>query len=206
MVPTSQVSTATIFSHAKILVLVWSILIIFLFAITEAKTISLFAGRAYPTWTNGAKSQAQFWNNDGIALDSKNNLLYVVDAYNYLVRVINISTGIVDNFAGSMTYGFGGDNGPALLAQFNSPTDVAVDSTLDLVYIADNANHCIRVVNRTTGNITTFAGTCGASGDAGENVSATSGGLNAPFGVAVDSANGKGKLIIVLLLIKSVYC
>jgi len=62
---------------------------------------------------------------------------------------------------------------------------VAVDSSGNL-YIADTSNNVIRKVS-TVGTITTVAGngTAGYTGDGGV---ATSAELNAPYGVAVDSA------------------
>jgi sugar lactone lactonase YvrE len=77
-----------------------------------------------------------------------------------------------------------GDNGPATSAQLSSPLGVAVDAAGNL-YIADTNNNRIRKVSG--GVITTVAGngTAGFSGDSGP---ATSIQLNAPSGVAVDTA------------------
>jgi DNA-binding beta-propeller fold protein YncE len=61
----------------------------------------------------------------------------------------------------------------------------------NLMYIADNFNHAIRVVDRTSGNITKFAGTYGSSGSAGDGGQATSAQLNYPYDIAVDSVHNK---------------
>ena len=86
--------------------------------------------------------------------------------------------------AGNGTLGYTGDNGPATSAEIHGPYAVATDSAGDL-YIADSGNNVIRKV--ANGVITTVAGneTMGYSGDNGP---ATSAQLNAPYGVAVDSA------------------
>ena len=55
------------------------------------------------------------------------------------------------------------------------------------IYIADQYNNRIRKVTISTGIITTFAGT-GSATYSGDNVAATSTGLNGPGGVALDSA------------------
>lgn len=77
-----------------------------------------------------------------------------------------------------------GKGGPAVMANFNSPTDIAVDSDGN-IYIADTFNHRIRKIDRSK-NISTVAGNgnAGFSGDGGQATLAT---LNNPSGVAVDN-------------------
>jgi DNA-binding beta-propeller fold protein YncE len=87
-----------------------------------------------------------------------NNLVYIADSGNQVVRVVNRSSNIITKFAGSYTGGYYGDGGQATSARFNSPTDVAVDPVRNLVYIADSTNNYIRVVNTSTGIIKKFAG------------------------------------------------
>ena len=69
-------------------------------------------------------------------------------------------------------------------AQLNSPTGVAVDSS-GKVYIADSANHRIRMVSG--GTVSTVAGN-GTGAYAGDGASATAAQLNNPNAVAVDSS------------------
>src|SRR4029077_7982950 len=60
--------------------------------------------------------------------------------------VLQVSpTGAETVAAGSGQLGFAGDEGPATLAQLNSPTGVAFDSAGNL-YIADRGNNRIRKV------------------------------------------------------------
>lgn len=95
---------------------------------------------------------------DGIAVDTAGNL-FLLDGM--IPRVLKVSNGIATTFAGSGSYGFSGDNGPAIAAQLggdpeeNGPSGIAVDSTGN-VYIADAYNGCIRRVSN--GVITTVAG------------------------------------------------
>lgn len=58
--------------------------------------------------------------------------------------------------------GYADGNGPA--AQFNLPTGLAVDAAGN-VYVSDTGNELIRVI-RTTGDVSTLAGTAGQSGNA----------------------------------------
>jgi uncharacterized protein (TIGR03437 family) len=86
--------------------------------------------------------------------------------------------------AGNGTLGYTGDNGPATSAEMHGPYEVAADKAGNL-YIADSGNNVIRKV--ANGVITTVAGN-GTVGYTGDNGPATSAQLNAPYGVAVDSA------------------
>ena len=96
----------------------------------------------------------------------------------------------IQTLAGIGTAGFAGDSGAPSLAQFSSPSAVALDASGNL-YIADTVNHCIRKIS---GNIiTTIAGTGGTAGYLGDGAAATAAELSSPSGLAFDS---KGNLYI----------
>src|SRR3984957_4564482 len=78
------------------------------------------------------------------------------------------------------------DGIPALTAELDSPTSVAIDGAGN-VYIADSEHNRIRMVSAATGLISTFAGT-GTASYTGDNAAATTATLNAPSGVALDGA------------------
>ena len=112
--------------------------------------------------------------------------VYIADQYNYRIRKVTVSTGIISTIAGTGTASYSGDNGAATSAVLNNPIGVGLD-TADNVYIADTYNHRIRKVTISTGIITTIAGT-GTSSYSGDNGPATSATLYYPKGVALDSA------------------
>ena len=93
--------------------------------------------------------------------------------------------GMIYTFAGNGNANYGGDGGAAASASFNQPADIAVD-TAGNVYIADSGNNRIRKVDA-GGNTTTVAGN-GIGGYGGDNGPAINARLNAPVGIAVDSA------------------
>ena len=117
--------------------------------------------------------------------------IYIADSGNNVVRRID-GTGVLSTVAGSKlavsgavggftgAAGFSGDNGPATSATFEGTTGVFVDGS-GIVYIADQRNHRVRMVDK-TGTVKTIAGngTPAFSGDGG---AATSASLNFPFSV-----------------------
>ena len=133
----------------------------------------------------GAATSATLNNPRGVAVDGAGNL-YIADAANHRIRKVDASTGNISTVAGSGTSGFGGDGGAATSATLNNPRGVAVDGAGNL-YIADAANHRIRKVDASTGNISTVAGS-GTSGFGGDGGPAASAQVNSPRGVAVDGA------------------
>ena len=99
----------------------------------------------------------------------------------------NVKVQTITTFAGTGTYGFSGDNGPATSAQLNYPCDVFISSSTNGVYIADASGNRIRKIY-TNGTIVTIAGT-GTYGFSGDNGRATSAQLNNPISVFVTSSN-----------------
>ena len=135
------------------------------------------------TGDSGPATAATLSSPSSIALDPAGNL-YFADSGNNLVRRIDAFTGVITTVAGTVNHhGYTGDLGPATSATLNSPNGIALDAAGDL-YIADTANHAIRVVSATTGIIRTIAGTgtAGFSGDAGPALAAM---LSSPWSVSV---------------------
>jgi uncharacterized protein (TIGR03437 family) len=78
----------------------------------------------------------------GIAVDASGSI-YVVDSGNQRVR--RISGGVITTIAGNGSPGYSGDGGPAVSAQFNNPSGLAVDAA-GKVYVSDSSNGRIRVL------------------------------------------------------------
>ncbi|MCD6013315.1 MAG: hypothetical protein K0Q79_3177 [Flavipsychrobacter sp.] len=109
-------------------------------------------GAAFSSGNGGPASAASFAGPGGIAIDPTGNI-FISDSNR--VRKIDAVTGIITHYAGTGIASYGGDGGPATLAQFTS-TDLSIDASGNL-YINDAGNFRVRKVN-TAGVITTVAG------------------------------------------------
>ena len=118
----------------------------------------------------------------GVAVDTANNLYFSLTLNNVICKVDNAGTlttlGGTDGINGAT-----GDGGPATAALFDTPWGIAVDLPGN-VYITDNANQRIRMIN-TAGIVTRVAGT--SSGFFGDNGSPLAAKLQDPAGVSVDA-------------------
>jgi len=150
----------------------------------------------------GAATSATIDAFEDICLDVSGNL-YLNETYNYTVRKVDHSTGIITTVAGNAVEGFSGDGGAAISAKLEQNCGCACDSNGNL-YIVDSLNSRVRVVNVqgvtktlfgvsvAAGNIQTIAGSS-SRGFAGDGGLATSAELNYPFFATFD---GSGNLYI----------
>jgi RHS repeat-associated protein len=108
----------------------------------------------------GAATSALLNNPIGMAVSNAGEF-YIADTGNSRIRKIS-KTGIITTYAGTGSNGTSGDSGPAISAQFEFPSFIALkdDGTL---YISDSGANRIRVV-APNGIITTFAGTGSIAG------------------------------------------
>jgi hypothetical protein len=128
--------------------------------ITPAGAVSTVAGLAGISGiSDGDGSAARFSSPEGVTVDGSGNL-YVADTDNHTIRKIT-PAGAVTTLAGLAGTSGGGD-GSGSVAQFQYPSDLAVDSAGNL-YVADTDNHTIRKITP-AGLVGTVAGLAGSSG------------------------------------------
>jgi sugar lactone lactonase YvrE len=142
-------------------------------------------GTAGYSGDGGAATSAELHTPNGVAVDAAGNL-FIVDENNAVIRKVAAATGVITTVAGNGTPGFAGDGGPAISAELNQPDYVALDAAGNL-YIAEGLNDRVRVVNGSTGIITTVAGN-GTQGYAGDGGAATSAELYNPTAIVVNAA------------------
>jgi len=93
------------------------------------------------------------------------NNIYVLDSKNFCVRRINIQERTVSVVVGTGKPGYSGDGGPALKAtlgsdpseHFDGPYSLSIDEEGN-IFIGDTYNHVVRMVDSSTGRISTIAG------------------------------------------------
>jgi hypothetical protein len=125
-----------------------------------------------------------------VNLDKDGNI-YICDAGNNVIRMVNARTGIITTVAGNGIEGYSGDGGLATQASLDLPFHIAIDDHGNLL-ISDLLNNRIRKVAKATGIITTIAGT-GVQGYNGDGNNALVTNLTIPMGIALDN---HGDLII----------
>ncbi|HMF53090.1 MAG TPA: Ig-like domain repeat protein [Edaphobacter sp.] len=122
----------------------------------------------------------------GLAIDTAGNL-YLADTHNHRVRRID-TAGAITTVAGSGAFGYAGDSGAAVSARLALPQGLSVDP-LGNVYLADSANHRVRLIDAKTGAITTIAGD-GTQGFTEDGATPTSTPLDSPRAASI-SPNGR---------------
>jgi uncharacterized protein (TIGR03437 family) len=142
---------------------------------------------------NGLATNGLLHLPSGVAVDKSGNV-YIADTADNTIREVT-TDGIIHTFAGDSFPGFLGDNGLPVNAEFYNPQDVAIDSS-GKIYVSDTQNSRIRLIDPSTGLITTYAG--GGSGNSqgtvkgvetnGDNGQATAAVIQVPFGLTVDSS------------------
>lgn len=148
-------------------------------------------GQKGHTGDNGPALEATMDNPFHVALDSSEENLYFADCFNYTVRKVHLSTGIVTNFAGTGVQGHSGDGNLAIEANIDEIYAIQVDQSGN-VYICQRFNPAIRKIDAETGIITTIAGT-GVPGSGADGIQATKSEMIEPNDCVLD---GKGGLLV----------
>lgn len=139
----------------------------------------------------GAALKAKLDEPYGIVLDSRGNL-YFADRLNRRVRRVDADSGIITTIAGDGSKTYSGDGGPGVRAGLVEPNGVALDPQEARLFIADVADHRVRVVDLGTGLISTFAGT-GQGKSAGDGGAASAASI---FGARAVEVGADGTVLI----------
>lgn len=147
-------------------------------------TITTIAGTGIGGFTGdgGPATNANLTMDYSICIDSSSNYLYL--ACNTRIRRINISTGIIETFAGTGASLYTGDNIPATSASFNVMT-MCIDQKNNWLFIFDIINDRVHRINH-EGIFSTIAGT-GTAGYSGDGGLATAAQIFNPEGGVIDN-------------------
>lgn len=130
----------------------------------------------------GLATSAQLNFPSAVAVDAAGTI-FIADTWNHRIRRVDSQTGIIQTVAGTGQSKWTGDGGPGISASLNEPVAVVVDGAR--LYIADQSNNRIRMLDLESGVITTIAGT-GESGYTGDGMPAIESALAGPSGLSLD--------------------
>ena len=117
--------------------------------VDTAGIITTIAGNGINGYSGdgGPADSAELYFATAVAVDKLGDI-YIADATNSLIRMVN-TAGIISTIVGAVGIcGFSGDGGDALFAELCGPSDIKVDDGGNL-FIADWGNNRIRHVNST---------------------------------------------------------
>ena len=122
---------------------------------TSTVTTLAGAGKLTPGHADGVGAQATFLEPRSLAISADGQVLYIADTRNDLIRKMVLATNSVSTLAGHA--GFPGTlNGPGPDAYFYHPISISIDG--NKLYVADGANADIRMIDLSTGVVSTVAG------------------------------------------------
>ena len=147
-----------------------------------AQSASVYAGSGAFGRDDGSTTTARFDTPRGLAY-AADGRLFVADSVNDRIRVIDANGSTVSTYAGSF---FGSDDGSTTTASFDNPRGLALAADGRL-FVADDQNNLIRVIDANGSIVSTYAGTGLLSSDDGSTTTAT---FAAPTGLAL-AADGR---------------
>eukprot|EP01129_Flabellula_baltica_P007042 TRINITY_DN2699_c0_g1_i3.p1 TRINITY_DN2699_c0_g1~~TRINITY_DN2699_c0_g1_i3.p1 ORF type:complete len:619 (-),score=111.33 TRINITY_DN2699_c0_g1_i3:18-1874(-) len=103
--------------------------------------VSTIAGTGSRGFVDGQGLEASFNSPNGMCIDAYDRL-YICDFNNHAIRMYD--HGMVSTVAGCGE--MGNEDGPALSAKFNNPTDVCIDYS-GILYICDSKNQSIKMLD-----------------------------------------------------------
>ncbi len=123
----------------------------------SAGKVSAIAGSGKKGSASGAFESAEFDNPQGMAFDDKNNVLYVADTDNHVIRKLDLTAKTVETISGTGEQVYDRLGGGIGTAQgLNSPWDVALDG--NTLYIAMAGPHQLWTLDLPTGLARAWAG------------------------------------------------
>ena len=151
--------------------------------VTPLGVVTTLAGSGSIAFADGTGTGASFNYPAAVAMIPSTGDIVVSDTNNHRIRLVTPG-GVVTTLAGSGSAQFADGTGPA--ASFYFPYGVAVTST-GVIVVADTGNNRIRLVNPTSGVVTTLAGNDTGTFADGTGAAAR---FNGPNGVAVIPSSG----------------
>ena len=150
--------------------------------------IQTVVGTGQTKWSGDGGLGQETTLNEPVALAIHGTHVYIADQSNNRIRLFDLETQVLTTVAGTGDSGYNGDGMPAIDSGLAGPSGLALDAQGNL-YVADTFNGRIRMVDKDTGIISTFAGDAAEFRyERGANERATA--LSRPYGIAI-TADGQ---------------
>jgi len=155
----------------------------------KTKVISTLAGTGAPGFSGdgGPAAKAQFKQPHSIAFDPDGKLL-VCDIGNNRIRRIDLTTGMIDTYAGTGEKKPAADGAPLAGTPLNGPRAIDLDPQGNM-YLAVREGNAVYRIDPKAGKIYHFAGT-GEKGYTGDGGDAKLAKLSGPKGISYSSDGG----------------
>jgi len=118
--------------------------------VSTSGTITTVAGTGTAGFSGdgGAAAAARLSSPGGVFVDGAGNL-FIADSGNHRVRVVSALDDIIRTLAGTGSHGFNGEDQPAVQAQLDQPSGIAMAAVRGgrSIYISDTANNRIRILS-----------------------------------------------------------
>lgn len=157
--------------------------------------VTTFAGNGKAAYSgdNGPANQASMVEPNGLAFSPDGSRLYIADVSDNRVRVVDMSAGTIDTFAGTGEAAHDGDHGPAAAAGVFGARAVVCRPSDGSVYVMERQGSSIRLVDAATGQIETVVST-GETGFGGDGGPAATAIFDRPKEMTLD---GNGNILVV---------
>ena len=157
--------------------------------------VTTFAGNGKAAFSGdgGPADQAGMVEPNGLAFSPDGSRLYIADVSDNRVRVVDMASNSITTFAGTGEAVHDGDDGSAASAGIFGARAVACDPNDGSVYIMERQGSTIRLVDASTGAISTIAST-GETGFGGDGGPAATAIFNRPKEMTLD---GRGNILVV---------
>jgi sugar lactone lactonase YvrE len=165
------------------------------FSYAQQSTVRTIAGTGVAGFESegaiGNLAQTTRVNNPYGIIVGPDSALYFCEVDSGRVRRIDMNTRLLTTVAGNGEKAYRGDGGLALDASFSAPHEIRFDSQGNL-YIVSRDSHTVRRVDKSSGLVSTVAGT-GEAGFSGDSGFANAAQLRQPHSIAFDA---RGDLLI----------
>lgn len=145
-------------------------------------------GSSFPGGMGGPAINSSMGTPYGVVVDRAGTVLYFVDVDSNAIRKVDLTSGIVELFAGADDKSAGYVDGPLTAARFRQPSLMRMNVDETALFVAELGNHAVRKIDLINNTVSTVAGN-GTAGDATPGPATGLATINQAWAVFVDASN-----------------